>query len=515
MLPVNGSIKLRHAAIAFLFLLLPGILCSGQEKILDSLFTFRPGTIRTGKALESITKQTGYNFTYDSRLVDSERKIDADFRNVPLRDILKQIIGNDSLVFSVIDKYIVISRPEVRHVQVSDTSSGKPDVISGIITDEETGEPLPFATIGFMSQPKGTVTNRNGEFGLSVPPELINDTIAVSFLGYSGRKIPVKQAAGSFLKISMKREYYSIPEIIIRNQIPQEIINKSRKAIQRNYGETPAMMTAFYREGIFRKSELQTYSEAVIRIFKSAYSGSLLGDQMKVYKSRKIENVSVTDTLAIRLKAGLSTCLDLDGVRNTFDFIDPPFMQDYNYRLTDIVNYDNESAYAIEFSQKENAVLPLFEGTIYINTNDFGICKADFRISPSQISKIKESFITSSSGGFTTWPVSVNYSVSYRKVNGRYYLNHVRGDLVFNSKQRKKLFSTQFKVFFELAITGADLKNVKRFERDELAPVHSIFSKTINSYDPAFWGSQDFLKPEDDLLQALRNLKVKLQEFGE
>jgi hypothetical protein len=366
-----------------------------------------------------------------------------------------------------------------------------------------------------MSQPKGTVTNRNGEFGLSVPPELINDTIAVSFLGYSGRKIPVKQAAGSFLKISMKREYYSIPEIIIRNQIPQEIINKSRKAIQRNYGETPAMMTAFYREGILRKSELQTYSEAVIRIFKSAYSGSLLGDQMKVYKSRKIENVSVTDTLAIRLKAGLSTCLDLDGVRNTFDFIDPPFMQDYNYRLTDIVNYDNESAYAIEFSQKENAVLPLFEGTIYINTNDFGICKADFRISPSQISKIKESFITSSSGGFTTWPVSVNYSVSYRKVNGRYYLNHVRGDLVFNSKQRKKLFSTQFRVFFELAITGADLKNVKRFERDELAPVHSIFSKTINSYDPAFWGSQDFLKPEDDLLQALRNLKVKLQEFGE
>jgi hypothetical protein len=72
----------------------------------------------------------------------------------------------------------------------------------------------------------------------------------------------------------------------------------------------------------------------------------------------------------------------------------------------------------------------------------------------------------------------------------------------------------QFRVFFELAITEIDLKNVTRFEREELAPIHSIFSKTITSYDPLFWGDQDFLRPEDDLLRALKNMKVKLQEFS-
>ena len=70
-------------------------------------------------------------------------------------------------------------------------------------------------------------------------------------------------------------------------------------------------------------------------------------------------------------------------------------------------------------------------------------------------------------------------------------------------------------VFFELAITDIDLKNVKRFEREELAPIHSVFSKTITNYDPDFWGNQDFLRPEDNLLQALKNMKVKLQEFSE
>jgi len=66
-----------------------------------------------------------------------------------------------------------------------------------------------------------------------------------------------------------------------------------------------------------------------------------------------------------------------------------------------------------------------------------------------------------------------------------------------------------------MAVTNSSLENVERFEREDLAPVHSVFSRTINSYDPVFWGDQEFLKPEENLLNALRNMKVKLQEFSE
>ncbi len=66
-----------------------------------------------------------------------------------------------------------------------------------------------------------------------------------------------------------------------------------------------------------------------------------------------------------------------------------------------------------------------------------------------------------------------------------------------------------------MAVTDIKLDNVVRFEREELAPIHSVFSRTITNYDPVFWGNQDFLKPEDNLLQALKNMKVRLQEFKE
>ncbi len=49
-------------------------------------------------------------------------------------------------------------------------------------------------------------------------------------------------------------------------------------------------------------------------------------------------------------------------------------MPDYGYRITDIVTYDDESAYEIEFEQRENIEMPLFKGIIYINTVDFGFC---------------------------------------------------------------------------------------------------------------------------------------------
>lgn len=512
---INGNTGLKFPAIALFLLMIFPHPAECQKNILDSTFTFRAGTIKTGNALDIITRQTGYNFTFDNRLIDQEKKVTMDFQAVKLSLILDSLLKNDSLVYSVIDKYIIIAHKE-RNLAARADTTGKSNVryITGKIIDDETSEPLPFATLALKNKGKGTVTNANGDFGMKITTEFLDDTLSVSYLGYIRREIPVKKAFGNNLTISMKREFISIPEIIIRNQNPQEIIFRTLKSIPANYGDTPAFMTGFYREGVLRKSELQTYSEAILQIYKSAYSGTLYGDQIKVYKSRKIENADRTDTLAIRLKAGLSTCLELDGAKNTFDFLARESMGDYTYRMTDIVTYDDESAYVIEFEQHENVDLPLYRGTIYINTADYGIFNAEFEINPRLINKMKNSFISASSHGFDTWPVSVKYSVNYRKMNNRYFLNHVRGDLIFTSSQKKRLFHTQFKVFFELAITEIELKNVTRFDREELAPIHSIFSKTISKYDPLFWGNQDFLRPEDNLLKALKNMNVKLQEFS-
>jgi hypothetical protein len=78
----------KNKAILLIFFTESVVWCKSQDNILDSLFTFTQGTVKTGTALNLITRQSGFNFTYDSRLIDAEKKTDLKFRNIPLRNIL-------------------------------------------------------------------------------------------------------------------------------------------------------------------------------------------------------------------------------------------------------------------------------------------------------------------------------------------------------------------------------------------------------------------------------------------
>jgi hypothetical protein len=147
----NGTIFRNSVAIAlFLFLFAPHqALC--QRGILDSLFTFRAGSVKTANALDIITRKTGYNFSYDSRLIDPEKKIRMTFVHSRLSEILDSIIQNDSLSFSVIDRFIIISYIKNTKDKKDGPPKGNVEYITGTVVDSETGEPLPFATIGLKN----------------------------------------------------------------------------------------------------------------------------------------------------------------------------------------------------------------------------------------------------------------------------------------------------------------------------------------------------------------------------
>ena len=74
MLSFNGYILKRILAIVLFLILVSQKAAECQDTILDSVFTFSSGKIRTIEALDIISKHTGYSFTYDSRLIDPEKK---------------------------------------------------------------------------------------------------------------------------------------------------------------------------------------------------------------------------------------------------------------------------------------------------------------------------------------------------------------------------------------------------------------------------------------------------------
>ena len=487
-----------------------------QVNVLDNPLKLSGNSTRASRALSEVSTLTGYLFTYDTRIINPDRTFSIPKYDMTVREILDSVTGDPAVRYSVMGRHIILYRDVVKPPAADTITEPLPVTffISGKITDTESSEPLPYATIGISRRGRGTVTNFNGDFVLRIGEECLDDTLSVSYVGYVNRRIPVRSLPGNYMTISMDRDFIPIPEIIIRAQDPLLIIRKTISSVASNYGTTPALLTGFYREGVYRRKEPQVYSEAVVQIYKSPYARSLQNDQIKVLRSRKIENLEVKDTLAVRLKAGLSATLALDGMRHLFDFLDPESFNSYEYHLRDIVTIDGQTAFVISFKQKDWITEPLMQGDIYINVDNYSVVLAEFGVNPLHIDKTVESFISRIPREYSMRPEYVRYRAHYRYVDGRYYLAHVRGDLGFIARGKKRLFSSRFNIFFELAITDHRTANVSRFDHEDLAPAYSIFSRTIDGYDAEFWQDFDFLKPEEDLMEALERLNVRLGEFG-
>lgn len=61
--------------------------------------------------------------------------------------------------------------------------------VSGVVTDEETGEELPGVNIVIQGTSIGTSTDLNGEFELDVPS--LDETLVISFIGYQTKEVPI------------------------------------------------------------------------------------------------------------------------------------------------------------------------------------------------------------------------------------------------------------------------------------------------------------------------------------
>lgn len=78
---------------------------------------------------------------------------------------------------------------------VSPVSGQMPATLTGFVTDE-TGVPLPFASVGVVNTPVGTVADDNGRFTLYLTGAVrLTDTVQISLLGYKSDRRPIGQLA--------------------------------------------------------------------------------------------------------------------------------------------------------------------------------------------------------------------------------------------------------------------------------------------------------------------------------
>ena len=508
----------RSLLILILFITQTTQLVSQEENILSRKYSLSEDNTPVYQVILKLTKKTGYDFSYNSTIIDDEKPITFSLEDYKLKHIIDTLFRDTSLAYDVVKNHIVIHKKNVpldsSRVRVLKKET-TPFTIEGKVLREKKNTPLPFATISLKNHPIGTIANNQGEFVLKIDPKFRTDTLIISFIGYENYSIPVSELTEEKHTFSLREKRYTIQGVIIRTKDPNIILENAINRIEENYHSgVPISLTSFYRETIKKEEQFTSVSEAIIKIYKPNVK-LFQSPQIKVLKSRKTINYTRKDSVILKLKAGLDAILFLDIIDEGMSFVNSSERNLYSYSMEDISYFNDKDVYVIGFEPNLKTDMPLYTGKVYVDIKTLAIIGAEFHLNKENLRKISESLIIKKKWDMNVNPKKTSYFVSYKQTEGKYHLNHIRGDLTFKIRKKGQLFGDDFHVRFEMAANNFRKDSVDRFQSKETVKTHKVFIEQVKNYDPSFWGDFNYIKPNEPIKKTIERLNTKIRTLEE
>lgn len=388
------------------------------------------------------------------------------------------------------------------------------NLVNGVIKDAKTKERVIFATISVPGTTIGTVSNADGEFTLKVPKTVKSNIFEITHLGYQNTQFPIVNGSRGKDKVYLiEPASIEIQSVLIRPMDARSILENALNNIDKNYSDKPVNFTAFYRESIKQRREYISIAEAIAEIYKAPYRYTLETDKVKIVKGRRGKNVKKADTLMVKMQGGPHVSLFLDVIKNPELILTREDLPYYNYEVVDVVKIDNEANYVISFTPNTILEYPLYQGKLYINTENLAITMAEFSIDLSEPEKVAQIFVRKKPSGLIFEPISTNYLITYKKVNDRYHINYMRSEVKFRADWRKRIFKTNYTIMSEMAITERNFDNVNKITFKESFKPNLILADRVNEYfDENYWGSYNTIEPDESIQSAISKFNKRFKK---
>jgi TonB-linked SusC/RagA family outer membrane protein len=145
--------------------------------------------------LRNLSKQTGYDFVYTEQLLKSAEPITIRVKNVELTDVLEQIFSDQPLTYAIESKTVILKAKESSFFERIIDKFEEINITGKVVDD--TGKPIPGASIKVKGKSKSAITGVNGEFSIRDIDE--NDLIQISYLGYELLEVKANRNLGNIV----------------------------------------------------------------------------------------------------------------------------------------------------------------------------------------------------------------------------------------------------------------------------------------------------------------------------
>ncbi|GAA4465752.1 TonB-dependent receptor [Nibrella saemangeumensis] len=192
---------------------------TSAQELLNKRVTFRFDNQSLRQVLKEIENQTEIRFAFRPREIPFDQKITLTAANEPLGDVLTKVVRPLRLRYEVVGRQIVLSpvlqAPKVEasaKVSVPDKApiQTADEIVSGTVLDES-GQAIPGVNVVVKGTNRGTSTDAEGKFRLSVPNA--GSVLIFSFLGYESREVTVNNQ--TTLSITLKTDTKTLNEVVV------------------------------------------------------------------------------------------------------------------------------------------------------------------------------------------------------------------------------------------------------------------------------------------------------------
>lgn len=385
--------------------------------------------------------------------------------------------------------------------------------VKGEVVDSLSHKPLVFASVFVEGTNIGTVTNTDGRFLIKIPEQDVGKRLGFSIIGYKTSYLFPTQLRGKKNKIFLRPATLALPELVVREIDPLQLARAARDQVPENFSDKPMMLTGFYREWIQKNRNYVSLGEAVLDIYKAAYNSPLAYDRIKIYKGRKGKIAKRMDTLLVKFQGGPLMMSYLDLAKNPGDILSEEMIYNYNFLFDGIVMIDGREAYKIDFREKKQTEIPLYNGTLYIDVKSKAIVGVKMDIPSDRLDESEKYMIKKKPLRLKASLLHANYLVKYRKIGAHWYLNYVRSEIQYRFKWKQRLFSSVYTIVSETAITNRDTVSVKKPKYRERLKTNDIFSDKVGDFeDVNFWGVNNIIEPNQSIRKAIKKISRKLRK---
>lgn len=221
------KISIMQLLIALVFMGITKANITRAQEVLDQRISLQSSNETFKKLLTTIERNAHVKFVYNPQDIRNVQPLSLDIKNERLSEVLDKILIPLNISYEVSGKQIALFRKtsisvlEVKPILNTYPENESSDqLITGKVVDEK-GDAMPGVNILLKGTLKGTVSDGNGQFKLSIPSK--EAILIVSFVGYEKQEISVGNKTS--LLITLKAYINAMDEVIVLGYGTQKKIN--------------------------------------------------------------------------------------------------------------------------------------------------------------------------------------------------------------------------------------------------------------------------------------------------